>query len=104
MSGDARCKFCEQPVRWCRDNDGRNVALDATPSGDGQYAIVGPDQAALVSSEQRASHPRLYRRHDGKGGSCPRRDEASLFFRKRRVSRDAERARRMLAMTSERVR
>jgi len=60
---DSACKYCGDPIRWCKVEDHR-IALNLVPVAGGQYAVAGADSALYIRKDRRAAYAKLYVRHD----------------------------------------
>jgi hypothetical protein len=85
-SGDSRCKFCGEPIRWV-DDDGRRLALDIVPIPEGSYRVVGAETARRIKKADRANFAKLYRPHKE---TCAKAEDAKAFFERQRADRLAQ--------------
>lgn len=87
-SGDSKCKYCGDPIRWV-DHNGHRLALDvASVLSGGSYRVVGAETASYINRDDRAKFGKLYRPH-----KCQQWKDAKAIIDRERTDRDAERSR-----------
>ena len=86
-SGDSRCKYCDEPIRWV-DDEGRRLVLDIAPVAEGSYRVVGAETARRIKKEDRAKFGKLYKPH-----KCQQWKDAKAIIEREKADH-AARARR----------
>ena len=76
------CSKCGEPMIWTRTRKGKNMPVDAEPSGDGSFYLIEPEQrgqendgkiaAVWVPEDNRATRADLHTAHFA---TCPNADE-----------------------------